>query len=1139
MVCVLFIVTTTITAQSGSEIYRHITSRDGISNTFVWEMMQDRQGFIWIAGNNGLDRYDGYNVTTFRNDPNNETTITAGSVFSLFEDRNGLIWIGTGLGISVFDPKTELFLQVQGPENGPALRSIRGVFQDDDGTMWFGGLRGIYKFQPGYIESESREAHFYGLEEVSDTPQLVQTIEKGMDGQLWVGTEQGIHRFDPESEEFTKIESFSDRLDPVLNSAIWKIFRDSNENVWISSDLGLAVWRSGEDEPELIPELGDGTVDLTGQFMQSITEDIDGYIWLGTGEIGAIKYHPESGVVQRFRHNSNNQNSISEDDVHYVFKDSDDNVWFGYHNVGISVMYTQPWEYSFNQLTDSDDPAHPLNDIHTVQEDEAGNIWMATHGGLIRLPSDGGSMETFLPDPGNTEPDNTENQIAGLLQTGNQVFVWTHALKYHVFNIDQEQFTLIDIPDDTQFSFLNMTTETDFYVGTFGGSEFIKVQKDDLSVSVIEAPRRDPDPSTNRAIMPHVSSQGDINIKFVYLEVQNFYWDYFLYEPEGDIFTKLDMQSPDGVSLFRPSSISNNDEGVLWLITNLGVLREDLINNQSRFLFQSDAGLFSDTVNEILEDENGYLWIGGVSEVIKLDPVTENLTIFEADPLRKPEFFRNSAQLNNGDIIFSGVGGYVRFDPDQQLEDPGIQNIHITELRSGAETFTTLNSDDEYEIDHTNNNLSFSYLALNYRNPSTTRYRYRLTGYNDEWTEVGMQRSVFLANLPPGNYIFQVQAAQRFGSFSNTTAELDIAVLPPWWRTVPAYLFFVLLLAGGVYTVDRVQRRRVIRREREMAREKELAQAKEIEKAYEHLKAAQDQLVQQEKLASLGQLTAGIAHEIKNPLNFVNNFSELSVELIEEARKGLSAVSRQISGNSGKGSTSSDSTAKDNEGAGANTKAGDENHIDETFQILDDIEANLRKIHEHGSRADSIVKSMLQHSRGGTGKMVPTDLNALIKEYVNLAFHGMRASKEPINVDIDLQLDESIGEIPLISEDFSRVILNLCNNAFDACAELSRSAMREGLSAVSDQPSASYEAKLMVRTKAENGNVIVEIEDNGPGIPEEIKDKILQPFFTTKKGTAGTGLGLSITHDIVKAHGGELGITSDPGKTVFTITIAN
>lgn len=275
------------------------------------------------------------------------------------------------------------------------------------------------------------------------------------------------------------------------------------------------------------------------------------------------------------------------------------------------------------------------------------------------------------------------------------------------------------------------------------------------------------------------------------------------------------------------------------------------------------------------------------------------------------------------------------------------------------------------------------------------------------------------------------------------------------------------------------------------SRFKDLSQAKEdlkrlkkakarAEKALSELKAAQEQLVQQEKLASLGQLTAGIAHEIKNPLNFVNNFSDLSRELIEEVFEELENLE--------------DSDSKE-----------------EIIAILNDVKSNLLKVHEHGTRADSIVKSMLQHSRASDGKREDKAFNALVREFVNLSFHGMRAGKAPINVDIEFKLDPEVGEVSLISEDFSRVILNLCNNGFDA--------MREKLKMVGAK---DYLPKLTVTTGLLKDKIYFSISDNGPGIPKEIRDKILQPFFTTKKGTEGTGLGLSITHDIIKAHGGEL-----------------
>jgi len=279
----------------------------------------------------------------------------------------------------------------------------------------------------------------------------------------------------------------------------------------------------------------------------------------------------------------------------------------------------------------------------------------------------------------------------------------------------------------------------------------------------------------------------------------------------------------------------------------------------------------------------------------------------------------------------------------------------------------------------------------------------------------------------------------------------------------------------------------------------------QLRNAMTELKSTQEQLVQQEKLASLGQLTAGIAHEIKNPLNFVNNFSDLSFELAEEVEELM-------------------------------TKVESAELREEMSMLISDIKSNLKKIHEHGTRTDGIVKSMLQHSRGGSGKMEPTDLNALIKEFANLAFHGMRAGKNPINVDIKFNLDESVGEILLIREDFSRVLLNLINNAFDAMREKMTG---DGRPTTGDklQNSEEYRPTLMISTLLSEKNVVVEVGDNGLGIPDSIKEKILQPFFTTKKGTEGTGLGLSITRDIIEAHGGTIDFNSSEEGTRFLVTL--
>jgi len=268
-------------------------------------------------------------------------------------------------------------------------------------------------------------------------------------------------------------------------------------------------------------------------------------------------------------------------------------------------------------------------------------------------------------------------------------------------------------------------------------------------------------------------------------------------------------------------------------------------------------------------------------------------------------------------------------------------------------------------------------------------------------------------------------------------------------------------------------------------------QKKEIEMAMTNLKSAQTQLIQSEKMASLGELTAGIAHEIQNPLNFVNNFSEVNSELIEELKSELSAGNYQS-----------------------------------VETIADGIKANQEKINAHGKRADGIVKSMLQHSRASTGQKEPTDLNALCEEYLRLAYHGLRAKDKSFNTAINTNFDEKIGNISIVRQDIGRVILNLLNNAFYAVGEKSK------------QPVHDFEPAVSVTTKKTNDTILISIKDNGIGIDHTLLEKIFQPFFTTKPTGQGTGLGLSLSYDIAKAHGGELKVETQEGEgSTFTFSL--
>jgi signal transduction histidine kinase len=273
----------------------------------------------------------------------------------------------------------------------------------------------------------------------------------------------------------------------------------------------------------------------------------------------------------------------------------------------------------------------------------------------------------------------------------------------------------------------------------------------------------------------------------------------------------------------------------------------------------------------------------------------------------------------------------------------------------------------------------------------------------------------------------------------------------------------------------------------------------ELSKSLEELRTAQDRLVQTEKLASLGQLTAGIAHEIKNPLNFVNNFSSVSIELIGELEDALKGV--QL----------------------------DDKTQSEVSEVAGVLRGNLDKIVQHGKRADSIVKNMLLHSRAGAGDHRPVNINAVVEESLNLAYHGARAEKQGFNITLERSFDPDAGDVDLFPQEITRVLLNLISNGFYAATK--RKAEVAG--------NAGFEPVLLAATKSLGDRVEIRIRDNGTGIPQEVKDKMFNPFFTTKPAGEGTGLGLSISHDIiVKQHAGSIVVDTRTGEfTEFKITL--
>ncbi len=398
-------------------------------------------------------------------------------------------------------------------------------------------------------------------------------------------------------------------------------------------------------------------------------------------------------------------------------------------------------------------------------------------------------------------------------------------------------------------------------------------------------------------------------------------------------------------------------------------------------------------------------------------------------------------------------------------------------------------------LPYNGNYLQFQFAQANLSRPDTTFYTYFLNGIDKNWSKPSMNPyTENYLNLPPGKYTFKVCSKEIDGKWG-APVELKFTITPPWYQTWWAYTLYVLI-GLGLLRLYIVYRSRRLKKENKLLEEKVKHRTEQLQKSIEDLRATQSQLIQSEKMASLGELTAGIAHEIQNPLNFVNNFSEVNTELADELKEELSK-----------------------------TNLSPEQKLP-LEEIANDIKTNQEKINFHGKRADSIVKGMLQHSRSSNGQKEPTNVNTLADEYLRLAYHGLRAKDKGFNADMKTDFDESIPKINIVAQDVGRVILNLITNAFYAAKAAK---MVKGK---------DYEPTVWVSTKKENGKVLVMVRDNGTGIPDSVKDKIFNPFFTTKPTGEGTGLGLSLSYDIIQVHGGHITVKSREGEgTEFTVEL--
>jgi signal transduction histidine kinase/ligand-binding sensor domain-containing protein len=1078
---------------------------DGLPLDNVDCALKDKKGNLWFGTlGGGVSRYDGKKFTTYA-----AVNGLDNGIYGLAQDTSENLWINTGS-----NGKENMIYKYDGSKftlyHLPFfINSNSGVYADRAGNIWLSSNdSGVYKYKPGEKDSLVIICHYTTSNGLAANN--VETFKQDNAGNFWLGTDNGISKFDGKNFTNYRVKQ------GLVNNSISCIDEDGDDNIWIGTDSGVSKF-DGINFSNYTTQQG-----LVNNQVSTITADSYGVIWFGTAN-GLSKYELSENDNQPGFTNYTKSNGLSDNVIHTITEDTTGNIWLGTKRGGVC-------EYNRNQLTKySSSLGLAGKQVVAIDQGKDGNYWFGTIGGGV-CKYDGKNFFNY-----NTRQGLAEQDVFSILQdrAGNMWFGCFGAISKFDGKTFTNYTTNQGLPGWSQIWNSMEDREGNLWFSSWNG-----VYKFD-----------------GKSFTNYTTGQGlfsDQTLSVMQDKKGNMWFSGYGLDKWNEQ-SAMNYTFESGMPCPEMPGLAEDEAGNIWVGTyGKGLCR---IHNDSLTVYTTTQGLGDNTIFSIKEDRvNHRLWFGtnsGLAMLKEQDLLTKNPDSIRFENFNittgyqiKDFSFNFSLFVDKAGVVWGGTGDgkLIRFDYNKikpvrnafqvQLQNIAINNDNIcwnllaknkqgnhvddslAILNEMVTTFGKVLSApesqkilDKYhdlkfdsitpfypipqnlELPYKMNNISIDFTAIEPGFANQVKYQYILKGYNHTWSPLSEKFSANFGNISEGTYTFIVRAVNPSNVWSE--ASYTFKVLPPWFRTWWAYCFYGLLLLALFFMAGRMIRKRTIQKEKEKTKERELEHAKEIEKAYHELKSTQAQLIQSEKMASLGELTAGIAHEIQNPLNFVNNFSEVNQEMIAEMQTEL--------------------------------KAG---NTEEAIAISNEIKDNEEKINHHGKRADAIVKGMLQHSRSSTGVKESTDINTLADEYLRLSYHGLRAKDKDFNAIMETHFDNSIGKINIIPQDIGRVLLNLCNNAFYATHEKKQ------------QAGNSYQPIITVTTKKINSSIEIKVADNGNGVPQKVIDKIFQPFFTTKPTGEGTGLGLSLSYDIIKAHGGEIKVETKEGEgTTFIIQL--